>query len=312
MRVYVGRIITVILVWIGTGLLLYPTIASWNYQYNQTNILGTLGETFEHVSPDKNEQISMARKYNDALESGFDVKANVNVPTSGGELDESQLGLWPYEDILKGTESGVMGRILVPVADVDIPIYHGTSEVTLLKGAGHLEGTSLPVGGKGTRSVITAHRGLADATMFTNLDRVEEGDTFTLNIFGEVMTYRVVDIQVVAPEDSQSIKAEPGHDLVTLVTCTPLGINSHRILVTGERVFPTPNKDVSKATEKSELPHFPWWAIVIGAVLIGGVGILIHSVIGIRREKHMITIENSSQTGELTTEESSSITGDKI
>lgn len=188
-----------------------------------------------------------------------------------------------------------MGRILIPKAEVDLPIYHGTSEQTLLRGAGHLQGTSLPVGGVGTRTVITAHRGLAEATMFSYLDRLEPGDNFTLSIFDEVLAYRVRDVKVVAPEDSEAIVAEPDKDLATLVTCTPLGINTHRILVTGERIYPTPQKEADEAHAPSGLPRFPWFAVyyAIGTVL--GVGVILRSLYMIIKLKRPTKNQNLRQ-----------------
>ena len=191
------------------------------------------------------------------------------MPHGSGVVDlESNPDVLPYDQQLKAGEAGIMGRIRIPSIDVDLPIYHGTSEETLLKGAGHLEGTSLPVGGDSTRTVITAHRGLPEATLFNNLDQVKEGDTFTLEVFGEVLTYRVFSTQVVEPQDSQAVLVEPGRDLATLITCTPLGVNSHRILVTGERIIPTPAADVDSAGQASELPRFPWWLPISIAVLL--------------------------------------------
>ncbi|NYG07272.1 LPXTG-site transpeptidase (sortase) family protein [Phycicoccus badiiscoriae] len=150
-------------------------------------------------------------------------------------------------------------------------MYHGTSDAILLKGAGHLEGTSLPVGGEGTLSVITGHRGLAEATMFTNLDRIHPGDTFVITTFGRVLSYRVFDTRVVEPSDTASLHPKAGRDLVTLITCTPLGINSHRILVTGERVMPTPTSAVEAANTGPALVPFPWWLVwyLVGLTLIG-------------------------------------------
>lgn len=154
-----------------------------------------------------------------------------------------------------------MGRVRIPSIDVDLPIYHGTSETVLSRGVGHLQGTSLPVGGVDTHTVLTAHRGLAQSRLFTDLDQLEKGHTFTVEIFGEVLTYRVYKKEVVQPEENQSLRAVAEKDIATLVTCTPLGINSHRILVTGERVTPTPVKDVEQSQDESQLPRFPWWAI---------------------------------------------------
>ncbi|TPW98228.1 class C sortase, partial [Schumannella luteola] len=127
-----------------------------------------------------------------------------------------------------------------------------------------------PVGGIGTRAVLTGHRGLATSELFTNLDKVQIGDTFTIEVFGEVLTYQVVTTEVVEPEDSKALYPDPDRDLVTLVTCTPLGINSHRILVTGQRILPTPAEDLAKAGAVPTIPGFPWWAVILGAVLVLG------------------------------------------
>ncbi|OKL46696.1 hypothetical protein BM477_07005 [Boudabousia marimammalium] len=273
--------ISAILAVVGFAVLLYPTAASWTHQYHQASIIDTFHEEVKHAEPSGVEQFRQARRYNDALTSGARLAPNANIPLSDVKETESALGLWDYEDILNLYNTGIMGRVLVPKADVDVPIYHGTSENTLLKGAGHLQGTSLPVGGAGTRAVITAHRGLAEATMFTHLDKIEVGDDFSLNIFEEVLAYRVIEVQVVEPEDSEAIKPVEGKDLVTLVTCTPLGINTQRILVTGERIYPTPAKDEAAAKGPSNLPHFPWFAIVYAVVFISGMTIAGHSLLTI-------------------------------
>jgi len=222
-------------------------------------------ETLDAVEPGASEQLALAQQYNDALTSGVDLLAGATVPTGTGTSSDQEL---VYQDILSAGPEGTMARIRFPAAKVDMPIYHGTSDATLLKGAGHLEGSHLPIGGESTRSVITAHRGLASATMFNHLDQVEKGDRFTIEVFGEVLTYEVREINVIQPEATDSLRAEPGRDLVTLVTCTPLGINTHRILVTGERVTPTPIKDVQAMGSKSDLPGFPWWALGSGAALV--------------------------------------------
>ena len=139
---------------------------------------------------------------------------------------------------------------------------------TLERGIGHLEGTSLPVGGVGTRAVLTAHRGLPTATLFNELDRAAIGDTFTIAVLDQVLTYQVVESKVIQPDETEAILADPDRDLVTLVTCTPLGINSHRILVTAERITPTPAKEIAAAAAKPELPGFPWWVVILGGVVL--------------------------------------------
>ncbi|WP_306467513.1 class C sortase, partial [Trueperella bernardiae] len=269
MRRLVSAFIIALLVLAGSGLILYPTIASWKSQWDQSKVVDSYANLVDHVEPDRREQVQEARQYNDLLASGAVVGSNEHVPHGSGVVDlESNPDVLPYDQQLKAGEAGIMGRIRIPSIDVDLPIYHGTSEETLLKGAGHLEGTSLPVGGDSTRTVITAHRGLPEATLFNNLDQVKEGDTFTLEVFGEVLTYRVFFTQVVEPQDSQAVLVEPGRDLATLITCTPLGVNSHRILVTGERIIPTPAADVDSAGQVSELPRFPWWLPISIAVLL--------------------------------------------
>ncbi|WEK61004.1 MAG: class C sortase [Candidatus Microbacterium colombiense] len=258
------RIVTGLLALAGVAVLLYSPAASWLSAYNQSLIVDGYRADAADADPGPAAQLEEARRYNAALSSGALVGAGASVPTSDAATD---LG-FDYDSILH-TRTGVMSRIQIPGIDVDLPIYHGTDPATLLRGAGHLEGTSLPVGGEDTHAVITAHRGLADATMFTDLDRMQRGDRFTLTTFGEVLTYEVVEIAVVAPSDTLSLQAEAGRDLVTLVTCTPLGINSHRILVTGERVTPTPPASLLGAGAASGGPGFPWWIpVFLASVLV--------------------------------------------
>ena len=254
-------LVPALLALIGMLALAYPTAASWVSQYNQSKVVADYSSGVSNVDPDAATQIAQARAYNDALSVGALLEANTHVPTgagsTGGDLD--------YSAILNANGAGLMARLRIPSIDLDLPVYHGTSDQTLLEGLGHLEGTSLPVGGTGTRSVITGHRGLANATMFTNLDKVEAGDTFTAEVFGEVLTYRVVETKVVEPEQTEELRADPDRDLMTLVTCTPLGVNTHRILVTGERI-PTPDDAV--AGERPDVPRFPWWAVALGAGVV--------------------------------------------
>lgn len=273
---------------IGVSLVLYPTAASWVSQYRQSLITSELIDVTENAVPEARIQLEQAHKYNDALQSGAQLEANERKATGSETLDAAArfTDIWPYEKQLFPDGRGVMARLRVPTADIDIPVYHGTDDRTLLRGAGHLRGTSLPVGGIGTRTVITAHRGLAAAKMFTDLDGVEVGDRFTFEVFGEVLTYEVRSTQVIEPEDTETLNPDPNADLATLITCTPLGINSHRIVVTGERVTPTPVKDVRSAGAKSELPRFPWWLVVWGATItlyLGYIGYVVLTTIKKRR-----------------------------
>lgn len=259
----------VVVCWmLGVSVMMYPTVAAWFAQVNQAALVGVYDRELADADPDVATQIKDANQYNEALSSGALLEAGANVAVGAGESQNAEL---EYRKQLV-TPSGVMSRLRIPSIGVDLAIAHGTDEATLLKGLGHLEGTSLPVGGTSTRSVITGHRGLASARMFTDLDRVKVGDTFTLETFGEVLSYRVRDITVVEPDQTETLHQEAGKDLVTLITCTPLGVNSHRILVTGERVDPTPEADVQAAGEASGEPGFPWWTLALGGAAVVAFG----------------------------------------
>lgn len=260
-------LVTAVLAVAGLLLLSYPSAAAWVSQYNQSKIVHSYEEQVSAARPAAEEQLRLAHEYNNALSVGAVLEANTNVPTGDGASADGTLR---YAKMLDANGGGLMARLRISKIGLDLPVYHGTAEDTLLAGLGHLEGTSLPVGGASTRAVITGHRGLANATMFTNLDKVEVGDTFTVEVFGEVLTYQVFDKKVVEPQETESLRAVEGKDLVTLVTCTPLGINTHRILVTGERVIPTPAKDLESKGKAPDIPGFPWWVVadLAGLVLV--------------------------------------------
>lgn len=252
---------------LGIAVLLYPATAAWFTQYQQSQRIDAYSETVRDLTVEsRHAAIQDAAAYNDALVDGTSVvAAGENKPLAETSADNG------YEQLLHADDTGLMARIKIPSIDVDLPIYHGTTDDTLAKGIGHLEGTALPIGGPSTHSVLTGHRGLADAELFTNLDKVAVGDTFTIEVFGEVLTYRVTDTKVVEPEQTETLYAQRGADLVTLVTCTPLGINTHRILVTGERILPTPVRDMDAVGQRPDIPGFPWWALGLGgAILVAG------------------------------------------
>lgn len=260
-------LVVALLMVVGMGALLYPKAAAWTTQKNHAAALSAGSRTIlSRGEQERRERLEEAHRYNAALASGALVEANANVPTGAGSGAED----YDYWEMLKSS-TDIMARLRYEKAEIDLPVYHGTSDGTLLRGAGHLQGTSLPVGGVGTHSVLTGHRGLAEATMFTHLDKAEEGDVFTIEVEGEAISYRVFDIRVVEPEDTESLRADPNRDLVTLITCTPLGINTQRILVTGERVTPTPLSALEGIGGPSGLPGFPWWALLFGGTVVASI-----------------------------------------
>lgn len=257
------------LAWIGLIVFLFPGFSAWMTQLDQSRLVTDYAQQVESgLDPTAEQQLSLAHAYNRALDSGAFLEAGERLPTGAGTSAEAALDYWK---ILRADPLDVMARLRIPAIEVDLPIYHGTSDPTLERGVGHLEGTSLPVGGEGTHSVLTAHRGLATATMFTDLNKVKQGDKFTIEVLGEVLSYKVIDTRVVDPDEREALRTIEGEDLVTLVTCTPLGINTQRILVTGERITPTPIADIEQAGQESDVPGFPWWAFGFGAgtLLIG-------------------------------------------
>ena len=162
----------------------------------------------------------------------------------------------------------VMARIAIPSIHVSLPVYHGTETRTLADGVGHLFGTSLPIGGSSTHAVLTGHTGLPTATMFDNLTRLRKGDAFYISSLGQTLKYEVTEITVVKPEETDSLRKVPGRDLVTLITCTPYGVNSHRLLVTGERVPMDPTAAAAEEAKALPAPMQTWMKVIIVAVVI--------------------------------------------
>ncbi|GAA3203209.1 class C sortase [Microbacterium terregens] len=249
---------------LGILILMYPSVAGWFSQYEQSRMIDEYSTEVEVLGPEGVAgEIERAHAYNTDLVGGASVAAGERLPVVDGAAVDND-----YSSLLSADDQGLMARLRVPSIGVDLPIYHGVSEAVLQRGVGHLEGTALPVGGEDTHAVLTAHRGLASSTLFTNLDQVDEGDLFSIEVFGDVLTYRVISTQVVAPSETETLYPLVGEDLVTLVTCTPLGINSHRILVTGERILPTPPAEVAQAGQTPDIPGFPWWTLILAAAAL--------------------------------------------
>lgn len=273
----------------GVGLLQYPHVAAWFSQYYQSQLIADVSSEVAHeAEPSRDEALRRAHAYNELLESGALLEAEANKPTSTAE----PVGDYDYASMLRATPAGVMGRLRISVIDVDLPIYHGTSDEVLAKGVGHLEGTSLPVGGSSQHAVLTAHRGLPEATLFNDLDKLKIGDRFVVEVFGEVLTYEVITTKVVEPADTDTLRAVAGEDLMTLVTCTPLGINSHRYLVTGTRVTPTPIRDLEDAGQSPTIPGFPWWAVVLTLALLLAVVLVVRAGFPPRARRSVVAGES--------------------
>ncbi len=229
----ITTIILILMFTAGLSLLLYPFTANqWN-NYRQSRLITTYDETVaaldESGQIDYESEWQKALAYNEALDPYIlpDSFSTAQVPEEGSE---------EYLSCLNLTSDGMMGYVQIPKINVKIPIYHTTNEDVLQKAAGHLAGSSLPVGGEGSHAVISAHRGLPSAALFTDLDKLTEGDHFLLSILDDTLCYEVDKISVVDPTDTKALVSEAGQDLVTLLTCTPYGVNSHRLLVRGHRI----------------------------------------------------------------------------
>lgn len=226
-----SMIFVIIIFLAGLSLLLYPLVANeWN-NYRQKRLISNYEEavTQAEESIDYEAEWKKAHDYNEALLPSI-LPDSFAVAAASEEEDEV------YMSCLNLAGNGVMGYVEIPKIDIKLPVFHGTDEKVLEQAAGHLEGSSLPVGGVNTHAVISAHRGLPSASLFTDLDRLEEGDHFLLYILDDILCYEVDRVSVVDPEETEGLSVVDGEDLVTLLTCTPYGVNSHRLLVRGHRV----------------------------------------------------------------------------
>ncbi|MCD8347007.1 MAG: class C sortase [Lachnospiraceae bacterium] len=238
-----GRTPALILLFaVGFLMVLYPVVGNlWN-AYRQQRLSNTYEAEVENLTQDEYvEEWAAAEDYNAA-----------NSPTwvPDAFTEEEEAADEEYSSLLNVAGDGIMGYLEIPKIDIKIAIYHGTSDEVLTKGAGHLHGSSLPIGGEGTHAVIAAHRGLPSAPLFTDLDLLEIGDQFYLYVLDEVLAYEVDQILIVEPDETESLVQTPGEDYVTLVTCTPYGVNTQRLLVRGHRVAYTEERYEEEA-EKS-------------------------------------------------------------
>ena len=218
MRKHFSTILLVLILMTGLSLLLYPTVSdAWN-ALHQTRAIDSYTANVARIND---------ARYKEILQRAEDYNANL-------VLTESQIP--DYESQLNVAGDGIMGYIEIPQIDCTLPIYHGTEAAVLQIAIGHINGSSLPVGGPGTHTILSGHRGLPSARLFSRLDELETGDRFMLHVLDETLTYEVDQIRIVLPDELDELSIEEGQDLCTLVTCTPYGINTHRLLVRGHRV----------------------------------------------------------------------------
>ena len=222
---YSSTIILVSIFLVGLCILLYPTISDFWNEKRQSQAIINYDDLIVDLTPeDYSAHFSKANEYNRKL-------SLISSPFIGHKSLEKE-----YYDTLDVNGDGMMGYITIEKIKIQLPIYHGTSDKVLNSAVGHVEGSSIPVGGQGTHSVLSAHRGLPSAKLFTNLDKLEIGDVFTIRILDKTITYQVDQILIVLPDEVNDLYAVPGEDYCTLVTCTPYGINTHRMLVRGNRI----------------------------------------------------------------------------
>lgn len=248
-----------LIILVGISVLLYPVVSTqWNNYIQRKVIQEYSSEIADEPQDQLNAALQAAREY--------------NVSSGGGPIldpwlarvSEDNQDYQRYLEQLSGLQA--MSQVSIPSIDSSLPVYHGTTEEVLQKGLGHLYGTSLPVGGEGTHSVITGHTGLTTSTMWDNLVDVKEGDAIYVNTFGEKMKYQVTSTEVVLPHETESLAQQPDKDLITLITCTPYGVNSHRLLIHAERV-PLDPEDETAFDKKNGILQWWMWALLIIAML---------------------------------------------
>lgn len=225
MRKHASTIFLILILVVGLSLMLYPSFSNWWNEAHQSRAIAAYSQEVSKLDENRYDELwQQAWEYNRSLVG----RENAYL------LDDSQKA--EYERLLDVSGMGIMGYIEIPSLKVSLPIYHGTEESVLQVAVGHLEWTSLPVGGESTHCILSGHRGLPSAKLFTDLDRLVVGDRFRLGVLDQVLTYEVDQILIVEPQDTEALLIEEGKDLCTLVTCTPYGINTHRLLVRGHRV----------------------------------------------------------------------------
>ena len=253
------------------GIMDYPFISRL---YNE-RVQGAVAVSYDQMSKsledtERDQMMEAARAYN----AGLAAREPAGLQDA---FQDTVTGTTEYEQLLNADEDGVMAVVEIPSIDVSLPVYHGTSEAVLQKGAGHLEGSSLPVGGESTHTCLSAHRGLPDKKLFTNLDLLKKGDIFYIRVLGETLVYEIYEIETVTPDQTQSLDIQQGRDLATLITCTPYGINTHRLYVHGMRIDYQEEVEQQQKQEaiRKNFWSLYWWIPVTILLLLWMAGLLI-------------------------------------
>lgn len=262
---------------LGMCLCAYPLVASIFERCDQQNAISTYKSQIETNDADTQACIESAVKYNEMLHQS---QKSVVAGLQDGILSEEN-----YLQELNLTRTGMMGSIEIPKISVNLPIYHGTSDAVLANAVGHIEGTSLPVGGNNTHSILTGHRGLPSSQLFTRLDEMEEGDLFYIKVCDEVLAYQVRNIQIIKPEEVDCLEIQQDKDLVSLITCHPYGINTHRLVITGERTTYEETEYLSIAKELPSLRELVF--MVLPFVLL--VAVILNYIKERKEKKHAET-----------------------
>ena len=267
-----STIALIVVFFVGVSVLLYPTVSDYWNSLHQSQAIATYADSVENMDEQDYEKLwDAAVSYNQKLfQSGHGL----------GLKDEEKE---EYNELLDVSGTGIMSYIEIPKIKCSLPIYHGTDEGVLQIAVGHIEGSSLPVGGLNTHCILSGHRGLPSAKLFSNLDKLEEGDIFMIRTLDQTLTYEVDQIRIVLPDEVDDLKVEEGKDLCTLVTCTPYGINTHRLLVRGHRVKYVETK-VQEQKEVSK-PKTDTRLVIAGAA-VGAVVLFIIIFAVRRRRKH--------------------------
>ena len=261
-RKHFTTILLVLILLTGVSLLLYPTVSDYWNSFHQSRAIASYVEAVAEIdNTDYEKMWQEAVAYNEKLKD------------NSGRWTPTDEELEEYERLLNVSDTGIMGYIEIPKIKVSLPIYHGTDEAILQIAIGHIPGSSLPVGGKGTHCVVSGHRGLPSAKLFTDLDQLEEGDLFMMRILDETLTYEVDQVRIVEPEELSDLEIDEDKDLCTLVTCTPYGINSHRLLVRGHRVENLKEDTIRVTADAQQIdPVMVAPAVAVPLILLLGIG----------------------------------------